>query len=376
MSAPIRQDLPESRRRHLRLWLASGALLTFVILVVGGITRLTQSGLSIVDWNPIVGVVPPLGEADWMEAFGRYQEYPEYRKLRQGMTLEEFKVIFLWEYAHRLAARLIGVVFLVPFLYFWTRGYFDRPLLRRVLVLFALGAAQGFMGWFMVSSGLVDRPSVSHYRLASHLSFALAILGLCAWLAWELRPVAGDGEVEGRSARAGARRVYLLGGLLAAQILWGAFVAGLDAGLYYGTFPRMGGGWVPPGAWALDPPLRNLLENPATVQWVHRVLGTALAAAAVLAAAAAWRAADPGPRRLSGAFAVLVLAQYGLGVLTLLRFVPVSLGALHQATAVVLFVVWLRWLHHVRRGAPSPPARADGAPPRARAAERGSPVPR
>lgn len=357
MATDWRLALPESRRRHLRIWFASGALLTFVILVVGGITRLTQSGLSIVDWKPIMGVVPPLSETEWVETFARYQAFPEYQKLRQGMSLAEFKLIFFWEYTHRLAARVVGIVFLVPFVYFWARGYFARPLLRRVLVLFLLGAAQGFMGWFMVKSGLVDRPSVSHYRLAAHFSIAVGILGLCSWLAWELRTP----RKSARPAAGMERWVYLLGALLGLQILWGAFVAGLDAGLYFNTFPLMGGRLVPPGGFGLEPAIRNLVENPIAVQWVHRVMGTVLLAAALLAAARARRAeVSRESRRASALFAALIAAQYVLGVLTLVFLVPVSLGALHQAAAVVVFLVWLHWLHQLRAARRGPAPSRDG----------------
>jgi heme a synthase len=356
-----RLQIPEHRRRHLRLWFLSGAALTVLILVIGGITRLTQSGLSIVDWQPIMGVVPPLNEAQWHEAFERYRQFPEYQKLRQGMSLSEFKFIFFWEYIHRVAARLVGLVFLVPFLVFWARGYFNRPLLRWTLGLFALGAMQGFMGWLMVASGLVDRPSVSHYRLAAHLSLALLIFGCCVWLAREMsvQPARNAARVPGGIR--GRRGVYLLGILLMLQILWGAFVAGLKAGLIFNTFPRMGEGWIPPGAWQMQPWLLNLLANPATVQWAHRVLGTVLLAAAVgvflRRLGVGW---DAAVRRLSAAFLVLVVAQYALGVLTLLYRVPVSLGVLHQALAVVILAVWVAWLHRIRN--PLQPERTVPAP--------------
>ncbi len=344
-----RLQIPEERRRHLRIWLASGAVLTFLILVIGGITRLTQSGLSIVDWNPIMGVVPPLSEAQWLEVFERYRQFPEYQRLRQGMTLDEFKFIFFWEYIHRLAARTIGLVFLIPFMFFWIRGYFNPQLRNRTLALFGLGALQGFMGWFMVRSGLVDNPAVSHYRLASHLSIALLIFGSCLWLMWELRTPREPVALGLTPGQAQIRGVYALGGLLMVQILWGAFVAGLDAGLYFNTFPLMGGRLVPPGAMSLEPALRNLVENPITVQWVHRVLGTVLAVSSLAVLVQHWRhSGDRISRRFSTAFATLVLVQYGLGILTVIYFVPVSLGVLHQATAVVILGTWLAWLHHVR----------------------------
>lgn len=346
-----RAGIPADRRRHLRAWLWTGAGLTLLIVIIGGITRLTQSGLSIVDWDPIMGVVPPMSQTEWQEAFDRYRQFPEYQKLRAGMTLGEFQFIFFWEYVHRLAARLIGVAFLVPFIFFWARGYLNPPLRRRLLLLFGLGALQGFMGWFMVASGLVDMPRVSHYRLAAHLSIALAIFGTCVWLIRELGDdAARPPRIEVVRRRWSLRWAAGLGALLAVQILWGAFVAGLDAGLIFNTFPLMNGGLLPPQGLGMEPALRNFVENPVTVQWVHRVLGTVLLLAAIGAAIRArGGAADPRSARLSVAFALLVCVQYGLGVFTLLLAVPVSLGVAHQVTAVVILAVWLYWLHHALR---------------------------
>jgi heme a synthase len=350
VAADWRSRIPEERRRRLRMWLWSGAALTFVILVIGGITRLTQSGLSMVDWRPIMGVIPPLTEAQWLETFDNYRQYPEYQQLRRGMSLDEFKFIFFWEYIHRIAARLIGLVFLVPFVVFWLRGYFNRPLLKRLLVLFALGASQGLMGWLMVRSGLVDRPHVSHFRLAVHLSIAFAIFGMCVWLAAQLKT-----PLRGASLRPETRRVLtwglaVVGVLLGLQIFWGALVAGLKAGLYFNTFPLMGGGLIPPGFVTMDPAWINFVENPITVQWVHRVLGTVLGVAALVFF---WKARalpdlDTVSARYNLGLMGLILTQYALGVLTLLYFVPVSLGVIHQATAMVIFGVWLLWLHRVR----------------------------
>lgn len=349
-----RTEIPADRRRHLRAWLWTGAGLTILIVIIGGITRLTQSGLSIVDWDPIMGVVPPMSQAEWQEAFDRYRQFPEYQKLRAGMTLGEFRFIFFWEYVHRLAARLIGVAFLVPFVFFWARGYLNRPLRRRLLVLFGLGALQGLMGWLMVASGLVDMPRVSHYRLAAHLSLALAIFASCIWLVRELGDDAGRRpRIEEARRRWSLRWASMLGGLLAIQILWGAFVAGLDAGLIFNTFPLMNGGLLPPQGLGMEPALRNLVENPATVQWVHRVLGTVLLLTAIGVAVGARRGAtDHRSARSALLFSALVSVQYGLGVLTLLLAVPVSLGVAHQVTAVVILGVWLYWLHHALRAAP------------------------
>jgi heme a synthase len=271
-----RLALPEDRRRRVRAWLWTGAGLTFLILVVGGITRLTQSGLSIVDWNPIMGAVPPLNEAQWMEAFDRYRQFPEYQKLRQGMTLDEFRFIFFWEYLHRQIARLIGLVFLLPFLFFLVRGYFNGPLLRRSLLLFALGGLQGAIGWYMVSSGLIDRPHVSQFRLGVHLSIAFAIFAGCVWTALDLR-VRSPRPSHAADTDGWLRRALVAVGLLfGVQVFWGALVAGLKAGRYFNTFPLMDGGWIPPNMFGLEPALLNFVENPFTVQWTHRVLGTSL----------------------------------------------------------------------------------------------------
>jgi len=349
-----RDEIPEAYRRPMRVWFWSVALMTFAVLVVGGITRLTLSGLSIVDWNPIMGVIPPLNDAQWQRAFEQYQQFPEYQTWRQGMTLAEFKFIFFWEYLHRLLARTIGLVFLVPFVFFWMRGCLARPLFRRALLLFGLGAMQGLMGWLMVKSGLVDRPSVSHYRLAAHLTLAFLIFGWAIWLAREL-------TVRSTAALARADRRLLLRGLtivgivLGVQIVWGAFVAGLKAGKIYPTFPLMGGRLVPANLLELDSTLLNFIANPAAVQWTHRVVGTVLALCviglfiAVRRRAGALATAAGNARRYSLILLSLVLVQYALGVATLLMHVPVSLGVIHQAAAMVLFGTWLTWLHQVVR---------------------------
>jgi heme a synthase len=344
-----RLEIPEMRRRPLRAWLWSIAGMTFLVLIVGGITRLTQSGLSIVDWDPIMGVVPPLNDAQWQEAFDRYRQYPEYQQLRQGMSMGEFQFIFFWEWFHRVVARAIGVVFLVPFLFFWIRGYFTRAVAGRALVLFGLGAAQGVMGWLMVASGLVDRPSVSHFKLAAHLSLAFVIFGYAVWLARELKVGRDRTAIPERGRRLLGRGLAVIGVLFALQVVWGAFVAGLKAGLYHNTFPLMEGRLVPPTLFFLDPPLINFVHNPIAVQWVHRVLGTLLGVAVLVFFFQVARAGvDAVSRRLNAALAGLMTVQYLLGVLTLIYFVPVTLGVIHQGMAMVVFGVWVSWAHHVR----------------------------
>ncbi len=351
-SAPTgdwRLQIPEAHRRPVRIWLWSLAGMTLLTLIVGGITRLTQSGLSIVDWAPFMGVVPPLSEADWQEAFDAYRAFPEYLELRRGMTLEEFKFIYFWEYVHRLVARAIGFVFLIPFAYFLIRRYLTRPLIARTLVLFGLGAAQGIMGWFMVQSGLVDMPRVSHYRLAAHLSLAFVIFGYAVWLARDLALGAERPSIPAGGGRLLRKGLLWVGGLLAIQIIWGAFVAGLKAGFYYNTFPLMAGGILPPDFLRLDPALLNLVENPSAVQWMHRFLGTVLLAVAAgfYLKARRFSGLDAASSRLNLALFGLLLLQYLLGVATLVLAVPISLGVAHQAAAMVLVGVWLVWVHHV-----------------------------
>jgi len=350
-------EIPAERRRHLRIWFWAGAALTASTLVVGGITRLTESGLSIVDWAPIVGSIPPLNDADWREAFARYQQYPEYVQLRPDMTLSEFKQIYFWEYLHRMIGRLIGMVFLIPFIWFLIRGYMTGPLIRRSLLLFALGGLQGLMGWYMVSSGLVDRPDVSQYRLAAHLLLAITIFGCCVWFANDLlaRP---------RRAIAAASRASLLreligfGVLVIIQIFWGALVAGLNAGFVFNTFPLMNGGLLPPKGLSQNPLLINLFENLATVQWIHRVLATVLLIGAVNLFFKVRR--DPALSRFHrwvALFSGLIVLQYTLGVTTLLTHVKTAIGVTHQAVALLIVGVLLTFLHQVWQSDPRAAAR-------------------
>jgi heme a synthase len=345
--------IPESRRRFLRAWFWSIALVTLCVLIVGGVTRLTHSGLSIVDWDPIMGIIPPLSDQHWQLAFDRYQQFPEYQKLRAGMTLADFKTIFFWEYLHRLLARAIGLVFLIPFAFFIVRGWLTRPLAIRSLALFALGAMQGLMGWLMVASGLVDRPSVSHYRLAAHLTLAFLIFGFALWLVREMTVRNQAQSLNAHAIRRMKRGLAAIGIMLAIQIVWGAFVAGLKAGFFSNTFPLMGGRFVPTGWLSLRPVWRNFFENAATVQWTHRVLGTLLLLAVLAFMFLAKGVADQRSARFAMALLMVVLAQYLLGIATLLLAVPVALGVLHQTLALLLFGVWLSFLHHIRQLTPT-----------------------
>lgn len=323
----------------VRRWLFTVVALVFTMVAVGGITRLTGSGLSMVEWEPIMGVVPPLDEADWNAAFDAYKQYPQYRLTHPGMDLAGFKAIFFWEYVHRVLGRAIGVVFAVPFFWFLARGAFSRPLAIKLWIALGLGGMQGLVGWLMVKSGLVDEPRVSHFRLAAHLGLALLIMGYVGWILQGLRaaPAAKPG-------RAGIPRWQIRGVLVLTvlQIVYGAFVAGLRAGWGFNTFPKMGDRWIPEIWLDMQPWWMNFLENNATVQWVHRVLGT------VLLAAVAWlwvrgRAqATEAERGALHLLAALVAVQYGLGVYTLVNEVPIVAAVLHQACAAMVVLALVR----------------------------------
>jgi len=342
----------------LRVWLGGLALLIVAMVLVGGATRLTDSGLSITEWQPIMGAVPPLSGSDWQKAFQAYQKIPEYMELKRGMSLDAFKTIYWWEWSHRFLGRLIGFAFLFPVIAFWLAGYIPRTLLPRLLGLFMLGGLQGAVGWYMVKSGLVDRVDVSQYRLAAHLGIAVLILGYTLWLLF------GLGAEEGRRARSSSRLVAwpaaAMLALIYLQMLAGALVAGLDAGQGFNTWPLMAGAFVPEGLGTLSPWYLNPFENALTVQFDHRMLGYSVVLASV--AQAAWLAATHKPSVLVGSgltLACLALLQATLGVWTLLLAVPIPLGLAHQAGAILVFATAL---HHLwLAGEPSASRRAQTA---------------
>ena len=338
--------MPARHTRALRIWLGCVALLIVVMILVGGATRLTDSGLSITEWQPIMGVVPPLSDADWEKAFAAYQKIPEYTELKRGMSLDEFKTIFWWEWAHRFVGRLIGVVFFVPFVGFWLAGYTPRNYLPRLIGLFLLGGLQGAVGWYMVKSGLVDRTDVSQYRLAAHFGTALLILGYTLWLLFGL----GKDEQTPRDVPRSRAPTWVAGAILLLmflQLLAGALVAGLDAGFGFNTWPLINGAFVPDRLGEASPWYLNLFENPLTVQFDHRMLGYMVVASTL--AQLAWLALKRAPSQLIGSaltLALLALLQAVLGVWTLLLVVPIPLGLAHQAGAVVVFctAVYHLWL--------------------------------
>ena len=343
-----------ARRREtaVAVWLLCCCALIFLVVVIGGITRLTQSGLSITDWDPIVGVVPPLSHADWESAFAQYKAIAQYRLIHFGMSLAAFKTIFLWEYAHRLLARLVGVAYALPFLYFLWRGSLPRRLVASLAGILVLGFCQGLLGWYMVESGLAGRAEVSQYRLAAHLALALLIYSAILWTALGLLRAPAEEFAGTARWRRAAEGVLAL---VALTILAGAFVAGTHAGLVYNTFPLMDGRVVPPDYAHLHPFWRNLFANVAAVQFDHRVLAMGSVAAVLLLWLRGWRAALPrGPRRALYLLLAAALLQAGLGIATLLLVVPVALAAAHQAGAVLLLSAAILLRHSLLR-----PARLD-----------------
>jgi heme a synthase len=332
-------------RPYIRLWLFAIATLLVLMVLVGGATRLTDSGLSITEWQPLLGAIPPLDQQAWQEAFAKYREIPEYRIINAGMTLEEFKYIYWWEWVHRFLGRFIGVAFLLPFVGFALSRSIEPGLHGRLLTLFVLGGAQGALGWYMVKSGLVDRVDVSQYRLAAHLSLAVAIFAAALWIAWGI----GRSRVLSWRRPAGLFAAMLVA-LVFVQIAAGGFVAGLDAGQGYNTWPLIDGALIPSGLDAMSPGWRNLFENALTVQFIHRgiaylLLALALANLFVLLRAGAeqWRSA--------ALLMLTVLAQLALGVWTLLAQVPLPLGLAHQAGALLVLAAAL-W--HLDRTATAP----------------------
>ncbi len=334
--------------RALRLWLFSVAALILAMVIVGGATRLTESGLSITEWRPLLGAIPPLTEAHWLEEFEKYRQIPQYQLINKGMSLEAFKTIYWWEWTHRFLGRFIGLAFFVPLLVFWARGTIPRPLLPKLLTIFALGAAQGALGWYMVQSGLSERTDVSQYRLAAHLGLAVVIFGAIFWVALGLGRA---GEARALQSEQGppTRLVTVFTGFLALliflQIVLGGFVAGTNAGMSHTTWPLMDGAFIPDGLGAMQPWYLNAFENVLTVQFNHRMAAYAIAVAAVLNIWLVWKR---GPRVLRGISAVLclaVLAQIALGILALLSHLQIGLALAHQVGAIVLFGLTLYQLH-------------------------------
>ena len=341
--------------RVVATWLLVCCTLVFALIVVGGVTRLTHSGLSITEWQPIVGTLPPLSESQWNEAFAKYQVTPEYLQVNRGMSIDAFKGIFWVEYVHRLLGRLVGFAFIVPLLWFVARGKlpYSPGLAPMLFGIFLLGAAQGALGWYMVQSGLVDDPRVSQLRLTAHLGLALLIFAAMFWTALTLLRPAGAADARTRPLFRGA---VSLAALIFVMALSGGLVAGIRAGFAYNTFPLMNGHVVPPEIMQISPWYMNFVNNMATVQFDHRLLAWTL-----LALVPIWwwpvRATPEIPARArlaANLLLAMLLAQVSLGISTLVLVVPLPLAALHQAGAVLLFAAALNAAHALRREAVMP----------------------
>jgi cytochrome c oxidase assembly protein subunit 15 len=320
-------------RPWIRAWLWFAAFLVFTMVIVGGATRLTDSGLSITEWQPLLGAIPPLTEADWRVAFGKYKLIPEYSRVNQGMSLAEFKFIYWWEWTHRFLGRFIGLVMILPFLGLWLTRRIEPRLVPRLVALIVLGGLQGALGWYMVESGLVDRIDVSQYRLAAHLSLATFILGAIVWTAL------GIGNGERHRPRTSQQWAALgLAALILLQVAAGGFVAGLDAGMGYNTWPLMDGQWIPRGLLIMEPAWRNFFENAMTVQFDHRLIAYGVTLCAALYA---WQVRSPA----AVAMIIVVALQVALGIATLLGQVPLTLGLLHQGGAMIVFATSI-WVVH------------------------------
>lgn len=334
---------PTQRRdRIVGLWLLACAVMVLGMVVLGGITRLTGSGLSIMEWDPLMGAIPPLTHAEWERVFALYRTIPQYQNVNAGMSLAEFENIFWWEYTHRLWGRLLGVVFLLPFLWFLLRGYLRRSWAPRLAGFFVLGGLQGAIGWYMVASGFEERDAVSQYRLVLHLGMALILYALLLWSALDLlRPRRRLSDAGGVSLR---RHGVVLLALVAVELTLGGLTAGLHGGLIYNDFPLMNGAWVAPDVFSMSPWWINPTENPVTAQFLHR-LGALIVTVAALSFA--WRA-----RGIMPFYAGLLLAALGLqvslGIATLVLVVPVPLAAAHQSGAVLLLTATLLALHGLK----------------------------
>lgn len=348
ISARGRGSIERQPDRAVGGWLALVCALLVGMILLGGATRLTDSGLSITEWQPVSGVIPPLSNAAWESAFRKYQATAEFRLQYSTMSLAQFKVIFFWEWAHRFLGRAIGLIFALPFFAFWAMGRL-RGWVWSGLGVLALGGLQGAVGWWMVQSGLSARLDVAPYRLAVHLGLAFVILGLCVVLA--LRVLDWPREKAGSKACVGVGRWAWAGfiGLLFLQILAGAAVAGSDAGRAYTDWPQIGGAWIPPGYGRFDPFWPTLFENHAVVQFHHRMLGYCVAAAALVLGGFAWRRGSGAGRWLGVGLAAAVLGQVVLGIFTVLYAAPLGLSLTHQAGAIALWVLAMAGLRIARR---------------------------
>lgn len=334
--------MSRKNQKQVAIWLFSCCFMVFVMVVVGGYTRLTSSGLSIVEWQPVTGFIPPMNETEWNSELNKYKQSPEYQKINKGMKLEEFKGIFWVEYTHRLLGRITGFVFFVPFLFFLMNGMLKKSLIIKLSGIFILGGMQGVMGWYMVASGLVDRTDVSHLRLTAHLLLAFIIYSLIFWMALEQF---SGGRKKSDLPKKIRTLSIIITGIIFIQVIFGGMVAGMNAGLIYNTFPLMDGRIIPDGIFFHSPLLVNFVENPTTIQFMHRAIGVLIAVLVIYF----WirvnnSTASTAYSRIivaSHILLVVIFIQITLGILTLINMVPLSFALIHQAFALILLSVSL-----------------------------------
>lgn len=345
--------MPQDQTKYLytlAYWLFFSAFCVFTMIIVGAITRLTGSGLSMVEWRPLVGTIPPLNDAEWSRVFELYKESPEFQKKNFWMGVDDFKIIFFWEWFHRLMGRLIGLIYALPLFFFLAKGWIPSGYKLRLFGLLILGGLQGLMGWYMVKSGLVDIPAVSHYRLAAHLSLAFLIISFLIWLGLSFRKIAAHTHTNPDSALYNHGLIALT--FLALTICWGAYTAGLDAGLVYNdTFPHMGDNWIPEEVWFYKPVWLNFFENHAGVQFIHRWL--AMITVAIVISFTMHAGYKNRTEKVFIFLGIFVLAQMTLGIVTLYSHVNLHAATAHQAGAVILLISLITCLHATRFTQPS-----------------------
>ena len=324
-------DLQDQYNRQIAYWLITCAVVIYGMILLGGVTRLTDSGLSMIDWKPIKGLIPPITQADWQIMFEKYQQFPEYQKTNFNMTLDEFKPIFMYEYLHRMLGRFIGLLFVLPFAFFYFTKRITAGLTPRLLLLLVLGGSQGLLGWYMVKSGLVDNPHVSQYRLTAHLGMAVFIYAFILWTILDLLSpkVEQPPHLKGWS--------YTLTGLIFLMILSGGLVAGTRAGIPYPTWPLMGDSFIPPGLYSLQPFWLSAFEDMLTIQFNHRMFAYLIVVLVLVFVYRALNSNLQGPLRLAiYGFLSLLFLQVVLGISTLVLYIPVPVAAAHQVCAVAL----------------------------------------
>jgi len=324
-------EIPSKGKKAILIWLYTGMIMIIIMVAIGGITRLTHSGLSMVDWKPIMGSIPPISDAEWNESFEKYKAFPEYQVVNYDMDIHEYKKIFFWEYFHRLWGRIMGIVFIIPFIIFWKKNYIPSPWFKRFIWIVIGGGLVGALGWFMVVSGLKDKPEVSHYRLAIHLIAAFSLLAYIYWQSLKVK----YGEVKLANTNNFTTWIILI---IYLQIVYGAFVAGLKAGLIHNTWPLMGDSFIHENTFSLSPFWENLIQHKDGVQFIHRMIAYIAVISIAIFGRMHWKKVSSNLDSSILFSVIIIIIQFTLGVFTLLLKVPVSLGVLHQLGALFLLL--------------------------------------